>query len=438
MRAGIVAIATLALAAAAHQVLAQPSPPAPAAATPPNPGRGGAANPDPAAQLSMPVATTFTSKIGFFTAERDPGASYPRVIQLKIGANKGTLLATYGHRGILPIWRSTDNGETWTHFSDVPQLSGQPCLYELPSQMGELPAGTVLACGIGTGRTVPNTSQLDVAVSRDFGKSWNFLSTIVTGRPGPYNAATRAGLARDAAAPIWEPFLAADSRGRLVAYLSDERDKKNGFNQLLNHVVSEDGGKSWGPLVYDVAIPDGLSRPGMAIVTRDGKGKYYMSYELVSAPGYPLEPRTNAMHFRTSTDGLNWGDPKTPGTLIQDRWRQFPNGTPYIIWSPWGGPNGTLVASARSVVRDNLGRVGGGVFINRNGGEGYWTLVETPLWYDINNDGYSHSMIALGDGQEILQLISVNSRIYYSKFKLPEKLPTYGFPFDNGPDTGPR
>ena len=438
MRAGIVAIATLALAAAAHQVLAQPSPPAPAAATPPNPGRGGAANPDPAAQLSMPVATTFTSKIGFFTAERDPGASYPRVIQLKVGANKGTLLATYGHRGILPIWRSTDNGETWTHFSDVPQLSGQPCLYELPSQMGELPAGTVLACGIGTGRTVPNTSQLDVAVSRDFGKSWNFLSTIVTGRPGPYNAATRAGLARDAAAPIWEPFLAADSRGRLVAYLSDERDKKNGFNQLLNHVVSEDGGKSWGPLVYDVAIPDGLSRPGMAIVTRDGKGKYYMSYELVSAPGYPLEPRTNAMHFRTSTDGLNWGDPKTPGTLIQDRWRQFPNGTPYIIWSPWGGPNGTLVASARSVVRDNLGRVGGGVFINRNGGEGYWTLVETPLWYDINNDGYSHSMIALGDGQEILQLISVNSRIYYSKFKLPEKLPTYGFPFDNGPDTGPR
>ena len=304
--------------------------------------------------------------------------------------------------------------------------------------MGELPAGTVLACGIGTARTTPNTSQLDVAVSRDAGKTWNYLSTIVTGRPGPYNAATRAGLARDAAAPIWEPFLGADSRGRLVAYLSDERDKKNGFNQLLDHVVSEDGGKSWGPIVYDVAIPDGLSRPGMAIVAKDGKGKYYMSYELVSAPGYPLEPRTNAMHFRTSTDGLNWGDPKTPGTLIQDRWRQFPNGTPYIVWSPWGGANGTLVASARSVVRDTIGRVGGGLFVNRNGGEGYWTLIETPIWYDINNDGYSQTLIPLGDGQEILQLISVNSRIYYVKFKLPEKVPTYGFPFDSGPDTGPR
>ena len=438
LRMGAFAAAAAVMALAAHQVLAQPAP-APAAGR----GGGGNANPDPAAQLSMPVATTFTSKIGYFTAERDPGATYPRVIQLKVGANKGTLLATYGHRGNLPIWRSTDNGETWTLFSEVPQLSGQPCLYELPSQMGELPAGTVMACGIGTGRTAPNTSQLDVAVSRDAGKTWNYLSTIVTGRPGPYNAATRAGLARDAAAPIWEPFLGADSRGRLVAYLSDERDKKSGFNQLLDHVVSDDGGKTWGPLVYDVAIPDGLSRPGMAIVAKDGKGKYYMSYELVSAPGFALEPRTNAAHFRTSTDGLNWGDPKSPGTLIQDRWRQFPNGTPYIVWSPWGGPNGTLVASGRSVVRDTFGasgsnRVGGGLFVNRNGGDGLWTLVETPIWYEINNDGYSQTMIPLGDGQEILQLISINSRIYYVKFKLPEKLPTYGFPFDSGPDTGPR
>jgi hypothetical protein len=438
LRMGAFAAAAAVMALAAHQVLAQPAP-APAAGR----GGGGNANPDPAAQLSMPVATTFTSKIGYFTAERDPGATYPRVIQLKVGANKGTLLATYGHRGNLPIWRSTDNGETWTLFSEVPQLSGQPCLYELPSQMGELPAGTVMACGIGTGRTAPNTSQLDVAVSRDAGKTWNYLSTIVTGRPGPYNAATRAGLARDAAAPIWEPFLGADSRGRLVAYLSDERDKKSGFNQLLDHVVSDDGGRTWGPLVYDVAIPDGLSRPGMAIVAKDGKGKYYMSYELVSAPGFALEPRTNAAHFRTSTDGLNWGDPKSPGTLIQDRWRQFPNGTPYIVWSPWGGPNGTLVASGRSMVRDTFGasgsnRVGGGLFVNRNGGDGLWTLVETPIWYEINNDGYSQTMIPLGDGQEILQLISINSRIYYVKFKLPEKLPTYGFPFDSGPDTGPR
>jgi hypothetical protein len=432
------AAAAILLAMAAHQVLAQPAPaPAPAPGRGANAGRGGAPNPDPAAQLSMPVATTFTSKIGFFTAERDPGASYPRVIQLKNGANKGTLLATFSHRGNLPIWRSIDNGETWAPFSEVPQLRGQPCLYELPVKMGEFPAGTVMACGNGASSNDPAKRPLDVAYSLDGGKTWAYLSTIAYGGGGAYNPSDRAGLSRDQN-PIFEPYLFADARGRLVAYFSDERDKKSGYSQLLDHVVSEDGGRTWGPLVYDVAIPDGLSRPGMPVIARDGKGKFYMTYELVSAPGFPLEPRTNAMHFRTSMDGLNWGDPKTPGTLIEDRWRQFPNGTPYIIWTPWGGPNGTLVASARSVVRDNLGRVGQGLFVNRNGGDGVWTLIETPITYEINTDAYSQTMIPLGDGQEILQLISVNSRTYYAKFKLPEKLPTYGFPWDSGPDTGPR
>src|SRR6185312_12868790 len=418
------ALAAGLLAFAGSAAWAQPA--APAAAAPPA-----------APAYGTPTPTTFTSKIGFFTMERDPGAQYPRVIQLKFGPDKGTLLATYSHRGNLPIWRSTDNGESWTLFSQVPQLRGQPCLYELPVKMGEFPAGTVMACGNGTSSTDPKKRPLDVAYSKDGGKSWAYLSTIAYGGSGRYDPTDRAGLSRDQD-PIFEPYLYTDRSGRLVAYFSDERDKKNGYSQLLDHVVSEDGGKSWGPLVYDVAIPDGLSRPGMASIAKDGKGKYYMSYELVSAPGYPLEPRTNSAHFKTSADGVNWGDFKLPGTLIQDRWRQFPNGTPYIVWSPWGGPDGTLIVSARSVVRDDIGRIGQGLFVNRNGGEGLWSLIETPIDYDINNDGYSQTMIPLGDGEEILQLVTVNSRVEYAKFKLPAKLPTYGFPWDNGPDTGPR
>jgi hypothetical protein len=435
MGAAISAVALLAM----YPVSAQ-QPPAPVA-TPPTAGRAGldgiVPNADPSAQLSMPVATTFTSKIGFFTMDRDPGAQYPRVIQLQVGANKGTLLVTYSHRGNLPIWRSTDNGETWTQLSEVPQLRGQPCIYELPVKMGEFPAGTIMACGNGISSNDPAKRPLDVAYSLDAGKTWAYLSTIAYGGGGRYDPSDRAGLLRDQN-PIFEPYLYANSRGQLVAYFSDERDKNKGYSQLLDHVVSNDGGRTWGPLVYDVAIPDGLSRPGMAIIAKDGKNKFYMSYELVSAPGFALEPRTNSAHFKTSADGLNWGDPKDPGTLIQDRWRQFPNGTPYIAWSPWGGPNGTLMATGRSVVRDNLGRIGQGMFVNRNGGEGVWALIETPIDYDINNDGYSQTMIALGDGQEILQLVTVNGRLEYAKFKLPEKLPTYGFPWDNGPATGPR
>ena len=392
--------------------------------------------PPPVPQFGIPTPTVFTSKIGFFTREQSPGASYPRVIQLKVGPQKGTLLATYARRGDLAVFRSTDNGETWQPFSEIPQLRGQPCLYELPVRMGEFPAGTIMACG-GEASQDPGKRALGVAVSRDDGKSWTYLSTIAIGGIGRYDPMDRAGLSRDQT-PVFEPYLFADPQNRLVAYFSDERDKKNGYSQLLDHVVSTDGGKSWGPIVYDVAIPDGLSRPGMPVVARDGKGKYYMSYELVSAPGHALEPRTNAVHFRTSADGLNWGDPKQPGTLVQDRWRQFPNGTPYIVWSPWGGPDGTLIVSSRSVVRDEIGRVGQGMFINQRGGEGLWSLIETPIDYNIDRDGYSQTMIPLGDGREILQLVAVNNRIEYAKFLLPEKLPTYGFPWDQGPATGPR
>jgi hypothetical protein len=403
------------------------------------PVAAGESSTDPAAQLSMPVATIFTSKIGFFTSEQAPGAMYPRVIQLHYSAaGKGQLLATFSQRAQpLPIYRSTDGGETWQKFSEVPMLRGQPALFELPMKMGEFRAGTIMAAGIGVPGPDPSRRSLDVAVSADGGRTWTYLSTIATGGAGRYDPADRAGLLRNQD-PVFEPYLYMDSTAHLVAYFSDERDKKNGFSQLLDHEVSADGGRSWGPAIYDVAIPDGLTRPGMPIVTRDGRGKYYMSYEEVSMPGYPLEPRTNSTHFRSSDDGDNWGDPKSFGTLIQDRWRQFPNGTPYIVWSPWGGPDGTLVVSGRSAVRDDIGRVGNGMFVNRKGGQGLWTLIETPIVYNIDNDGYSQTMIPLGDGQEILQLVTVNNRVEYAKFKLPEQLPTYGFPWDNGPAMGPR
>jgi len=395
------------------------------------------AQPVPVPQFGLPAPSVFSSKIGFFTPDRIEGASYPRVIQLKIGPNKGALLATFGRRGSLPIFRSTDNGDSWQQFSEVPQLTGQPCLYELPVKMGAFAAGTVMACGTGPAGQPGGKRTLDVALSQDGGKNWAYLSTIATGGGGRYDPMDRAGLLRDQA-PVFEPYLLADAQNRLIAYFSDERDKKSGYSQLLDHEVSTDGGKTWSTPVYDVAIPDGLSRPGMAIVARDAKGKFYMSYELVSAPGYALEPRTNSAHLRTSMDGVSWGDAKSPGTLIQDRWRQFPNGTPYIVWSPWGGPDGTLLVTGRSVVRDEIGRVGQGIFVNQHGGEGLWSLVETPIDYNIDIDGYSQTMLPLGDGREILQLVTVNSRVEYAKFKLPETLPTYGFPWDEGPATGPR
>ena len=167
----------------------------------------------------------------------------------------------------------------------------------------------------------------------------------------------------------------------------------------------------------------------MAVVTRVGNGTFFMTYEMVSMPGYALEPRSNPVYFRVSNDGLNWGDPGHPGTLIQDRWRQFPRATPYIVWSPWPAPNGTLLVTGRGIMRFELGLVGNGMMINRNNGEGLWTLIETPIRYSPNPSGYSQTMIPIGDGREILQFVPVDGRIQYAKFKLPEKLPEYPWPF---------
>ena len=136
--------------------------------------------------------------------------------------------------------------------------------------------------------------------------------------------------------------------------------------------------------VHAFCVDLDLDQPGMATVTRANNGRYYMTYEMVSMPGYALEPRSNPVYFKVSDDGLDWGDPAHPGTLIQDRWRQFPQATPYIVWSPWPAPTGTLIVSARGITRFELGLVGNGMMVNRNYGEGLWTLIETPIRYIPN------------------------------------------------------
>ena len=397
-------------------------------------GTGGPLQPNESAQLPtltapVRIAPDYTIKVVNTEAL---GATYPRVIQLQSFApGRGQLLATWssttGPDGGQQIFRSTDNGETFQPFSVVKGLRGQPALYELPVKMGEFPAGTVMVAG-GVQTPEPGSRGLGVHVSKDGGRTWEYLSTYAVGGQGRYDEADRAGLSLTQS-PVFEPYLYTDSKNRLVVYFSDERYKKDGYSQLLDHRVSEDGGRTWGPLVNDVAVPDGLTRPGMAIVAKMPNGKYIMTYEMVSMPGYITEPRSNPVHFKISDDADHWGDAAAYGTLIQDRWRQFPQSTPYVVWSPWPAPNGTLIVTSRGVTRYQMGVVGNGMFINRNNGQGLWTLVETPIRFIPNPSGYSQVMLPLGDGREILQLCPVDGRLMYAKFKLPDTLPEYPWPF---------
>lgn len=335
-----------------------------------------------------------------------PGSMYPRVICLEhSGERNGTFLATfeqYRHEPpVFPVYRSVDEGRTWILHSEIAdQVNGwglryQPHLYELPSALGDMPAGTILAAGNSIPKDWTKT-KIDLYKSTDGGSTWSFLSSLALGgKPEIYEDA------------VWEPFLLLDGNGDLVCYYSDERKKSEGYNQLLLHRVSKDG-IHWGPEVYDVAVPDGVTRPGMAVVSRLANGSYMMTYEVMDGPGMPNCP----MYYKLSPDGLDWGDPSDLGSRVQTQDGQFLGATPYHVWTPTGGPNGMIVAAGKGY-RTDTETVSTTVYlVNYNNGEGPWHLLPSRLEHDDSLwfTGWSRSMAVYDGGRKIMQLSPVQIR----------------------------
>ncbi|GHC94358.1 hypothetical protein GCM10010309_79710 [Streptomyces violaceochromogenes] len=145
------------------------------------------------------------------------------------------------------IYRSTDNGNSWSKLSDVADTQNgwgmrwQPELFELPTGIGDFPAGTILAAG----DSVPSdrsATKIDLYASTDRGRTWSFVTNIATGG---------AAFDTNGQTPVWEPFFLV-SDGKLIVYYSDQRDPDHG--QKIVHQVSTDA-RTWGPVVDDVAMP---------------------------------------------------------------------------------------------------------------------------------------------------------------------------------------
>jgi hypothetical protein len=220
-----------------------------------------------------------------------------------------------------------------------------PTLFELPQTEGSYPAGTLLAAGTAWVRDNYTQQAIEVFVSSDHGVTWSYHSSC----------ASESGMANSTGHGIWEPDFQIDASGNLVCYFSDERQSGNSYNQLLAHVVSTNGGQSWGSEVYDVAVQDGVQRPGMPIVIKLPNSTYMMSFEDCKG-GYDADEACS-VYVKTSSDGDNWTPASSLGSLVQTSDGRHFLHTPFLAWSPAGGTNGTLIVSGQRLVTGSDGSV---------------------------------------------------------------------------------
>lgn len=325
--------------------------------------------------------------------EFPPGIMYPRAIELKCGSYKGKILATFEkytrNTPFFPIYESNNGGLNWKLISKVEdQKNGwgmryQPFLFELPVKCGNLKAGTILCAG----NSIPNNlekTELVLYKSVDGGFTWEYMSSIAKG-----GAAIVDNKDENSIRPIWEPYLYLDLNNNLICYYSDEGHLKDGYNQILAHKISYDGGYTWSDITIDVSLQGGL-RPGMPIVTRLPNGSFIMVYEIVNVKGIPV-------YFRISADGLNWGDPEDYGKKIESFDGSYLTGTPYITWINKGGKNGTIIVTGRGY---------GYMLANSNLAEGPWVKIKQLV--DIDNSygycGYSQCLLGIKNDEYILSL----------------------------------
>ncbi|OZM74366.1 hypothetical protein CFN78_04340 [Amycolatopsis antarctica] len=333
------------------------------------------------------------------TPLRNGNGLYPRLIRLQnSGEANGNLVASVvdfdPNGGVGAIYRSTDNGASFTEIGSIHDPgtpAGYCCstLFELPRQVGAMPAGTLLWTA-SVGQDAPDRRMtLPIWQSPDQGVTWKYLSTCRT-------AENTGG--------IWEPELAVNNQGDLICHYADETDPAH--SQQLRESFSADG-LTWSAPFPTVAPPNGDLRPGMANVRQLGDGSYYMSYE-ICATGNQYDCAT---HFRTSADGADWGPPSDEGPRIfSDTGQYYTHAQTLARIDNGTGP--TRLAMVGQQLRDGNGEIAAGsgntVMINDNGGAGPWRSIPAPVSVPSPPNApcpnYSSTLASTADGATLVEI----------------------------------
>lgn len=326
---------------------------------------------------------------------------YPRLIRLAHSAEAnnhiiGSIVSFHGNTGVGLIFESRDDGRTFEQIGTVadPDAAGGQglccaTLYELPTSVGTLSAGTLLWAA-SVGQDEPERRMaLRIWRSTNGGRAWSYLSSCAV-------AANTGGL--------WEPELSVADDGALVCHYADETDARS--SQKLVRVRSRDG-IAWTDLQDTVRGTTPADRPGMPVVRPLADGSFIMSYEVCPAAGV----YRCAAYMRRSPDGWDWGEPTEFGVRAETADGQYVTHAPNLTWSAQGSENGTLLVVGQLLERaDGTAAQGSGATIlrNTNNGEGAWTTMPAPVpvpeAYDNYCPNYSSALLATDNGRSVLEV----------------------------------
>lgn len=336
------------------------------------------------------------------TLLRSGTSLYPRAVRLShSGTANGRIISSVvgfnGNNGMGVFSESTNDGASFTQVGTVSPPAGANgaglccgSLYELPQQVGSIPAGTLLwAASTGQDAT-DRRMALQVWQSRDTARSWSYLSSCAV-------ATTTGGL--------WEPELTVDAAGRLECYYSDETNP-SAHSQSIRRVVSSDG-VTWSTPVDVVALSAVAKRPGMPVVRKLPTGRYLMTYELCSTDG----SAGCEVYLRGSADGADWGAATDAGTRITAVDGRYFAHAPTLTWVDNGTANGRLVLVGQLLLNaDGSTAAGNGhtLMVNTEGGFGGWYETESPVSvpdaYNNYCPNYSSALVGSADGTRVLEI----------------------------------
>ncbi len=322
---------------------------------------------------------------------------YPTIIKLRHQENEednGKLLASFEKWGdTYPIYISEDDAESWKYVSTVKDNLNEgywnewmPFLYELPADIGTFRKGTIILAAtsiLGSGADV-SKSTITLYSSTDIGKSFNAFCNVDEAGGNDWG--------------VWEPFLIYEEEtGRIFCFYSDDSDPEH--SQKLVYKYTTDL-VNWSEKYECVACEDSSLRPGMISITKMGNGEYLMVYEMVGITGNPI-------YCKRTTKLDDWGDEADYGTVISAAGKTF-GSSPYAIWTPMGGENGTLFVVAHHPVKGRS-ETGTDMFISLDYGKTY-IPVANPLPYELDpyeRCSYSPSFFFSEDGTTLYYVNSV-------------------------------